>query len=129
MRRAVAELGYLGLTAMCALGNFLAMPRQHLDAATRKSRLEMGERLGAIRRALNGGSANRKFFGPFVSALNIPTRTWYGYEHGHAPPPEIILRLILEFRVSPRWLLNGEGEMFPAEHVHDRSSADYWSFD
>jgi hypothetical protein len=42
--------------------------------------------------------------------LDVPVRTWYNYELGVTLPAEVLLRLIELTRVSPDWLLRGEGE-------------------
>jgi len=45
--------------------------------------------------------------------LNISSKSWWRYEYGEAEPGILFLvRLVKIFKVSPQWLLTGEGEMF-----------------
>jgi transcriptional regulator with XRE-family HTH domain len=86
-------------------------------AAATAKRAEIGGRLRQLRAALYGT-------GPFIPGRCVPgltefcarfkvtQRTWLNYELGTTMPPELILVLIIETGVSPRWLLTGDGEMF-----------------
>ncbi len=50
--------------------------------------------------------------------LNISSKSWWRYEYGEAEPGILFLvRLVKIFKVSPLWLLTGEGEMFLEEKV------------
>ena len=51
----------------------------------------------------------------FADALGIPLRTWMNYESGVTVPGEVILKLLVTTRISPHWLLSGEGAKF--EHM------------
>ncbi len=45
--------------------------------------------------------------------LNISSKSWWRYEYGEVEPGILFLvRLVKIFKVSPVWLLTGEGEMF-----------------
>jgi hypothetical protein len=44
--------------------------------------------------------------------LGLPTRTWLNYEAGIVIPAAAILRFIEVARVSPHWLLTGEGDRY-----------------
>jgi hypothetical protein len=47
-----------------------------------------------------------------AEALHLPADAWRGYEAGANIPARVPLRLIDVSRVSPLWLLTGEGEPF-----------------
>jgi hypothetical protein len=48
----------------------------------------------------------------FARDVGVPTTSWWNYERGIAPPPEVLLRTIILFNLSPAWLLDGMGAMF-----------------
>jgi len=51
--------------------------------------------------------------GPLLaSALEVPFRTWAGYEAGESIPAETMLRFLEVTRANPKWLLTGEGRKF-----------------
>ena len=45
----------------------------------------------------------------FADDIGVPLRTWINYESGIVPPGDVMLRLIVNTRVNPRWLLTGQG--------------------
>ena len=48
-----------------------------------------------------------------AAMLGIATSTYQYYERGERDTPaHIFCKLVTMFKVSPRWLLTGEGEMF-----------------
>ena len=47
-----------------------------------------------------------------ADSLGIPLKTWLHYESGVVMPGRIVLKLIVETSVNPRWLLSGEGPKF-----------------
>lgn len=47
-----------------------------------------------------------------ADALGIPLKTWLNYESGVVMPGKIVLKLIVEARVNPQWLLNGRGSLY-----------------
>lgn len=47
-----------------------------------------------------------------ADGIGLPLRTWANYERGVTIPAEIILMLIDETGVSPRWLLTGRGPKY-----------------
>lgn len=51
--------------------------------------------------------------GPLLAlALDVPFRTWAGYEEGESMPAETLLRFLEVTRANPQWLLTGEGGKF-----------------
>jgi hypothetical protein len=47
-----------------------------------------------------------------ADALGLPMRTWMNYERGVMIPAEVILALIETTRVSPCWLITGQGSKY-----------------
>ncbi|MDR1377636.1 MAG: helix-turn-helix domain-containing protein [Synergistaceae bacterium] len=49
----------------------------------------------------------------FAKILGLPNRTYWRYEKEEGDPQStFLLKLIVQYDVSPSWLLTGEGEMF-----------------
>lgn len=85
-----------------------AKPFERPDWQAIKSAL--ARRVCEVRQELYGDHG-----GPLLAeALQIPFRTWHGYEHGSTIPALSILRFIEVTGVSPHWLFTGEGEKFRA---------------
>ena len=91
------------------------MGRPLRASGVRKRRKEIGKRLRRIREEISpGGTWGRR---QEVEAwLGAPLFSWYGYERGKAIPGDIVLRLIVELGISPRWLFTGQGTIWPCEH-------------
>ena len=71
------------------------------------SREKFFERLQVLRKALNLSGEE------IAKKLEIAPRVWWRYEYGETEPGvAFIVKLIKIFKVSPVWLLTGEGEMF-----------------
>ena len=47
-----------------------------------------------------------------ADGLGIPLKTWLNYESGVVMPGRLVLKLIVETHVSPRWLLEGQGDRY-----------------
>jgi hypothetical protein len=77
-------------------------------------RAGIGHRLAAFRRRicgqvpLSGDRAQQRLLAPLLTQCE----TWRGWERGTKIPGDVVLRLIVEFNVSPEWLLLGAGPMF-----------------
>jgi hypothetical protein len=81
-----------------------SMRRSHLN---RWNQVGIAARLCEIREDLYGEHG-----GQFLAdALEIPLQTWLNYESGVVAPADVVLQLIVMARVSPHWLLTGQGEM------------------
>lgn len=66
---------------------------------------DLAERVREVRTELYGENG-----GPLLAeALELPYRTWLGYEAGEMIPSEAILRFIELTGTNPHWLLTGEG--------------------
>jgi hypothetical protein len=92
------------------------MARQKTPSESVRARLDLAERLVALRSELYGNHGAPEL----ARRLGIPPRTWYNYEKGVTVPAEIILKVINVTLVEPRWLLNGNGPKFRharTEHV------------
>ena len=74
----------------------------------RKHQLDLAERLREIREDMYGEHGGQFF----ADGLEIPLSTWLNYEAGVTTPAEVILKLIAMARVSPNWLLTGQGEKY-----------------
>ena len=73
-------------------------------------RSELGSRLRKVRKKC--GLSQKKM----AVMLGIATSTYQYYERGERDTPAYIFcKLVTIFKVSPRWLLTGEGEMFTEE--------------
>jgi hypothetical protein len=71
-------------------------------------RLDIGKRLREIREDFYG-----KHGAQFqADALEIPLRTWMNYESGVVMPAALVLKLLVQMHIRPRWLLTGEGEKY-----------------
>jgi hypothetical protein len=90
------------------------MPKAKMDNHQIQARLELGARLHSFRQQICGWSAHgsQVAYEPLVELLRIDRHSWARWEGGKTMPPEIVLALICEFNVSPRWLRNGDGPMF-----------------
>ena len=95
--------------------------RRHVPAVF-KRRKEIGKRLRVIRKQFVPGGTWRAR--EIAAWLGVASETWYGYERGKPIPGDIVLRLILELGISPRWLLSGHGTIRPEETSAHRSSRD-----
>jgi hypothetical protein len=77
-------------------------------------RAGIGRRLVSFRRRicgeapLSGDHAQHRLLAPLLTQCE----TWRGWERGTKIPGDVVLRLIVEFNVSPEWLLLGAGPMF-----------------
>lgn len=74
----------------------------------RRDQLGLPQRLREIREDFYGEHGCQFL----ADALGIPLRTWLNYESGITMPGEVILGLIVMARVSPDWLLTGQGEKY-----------------
>jgi hypothetical protein len=74
----------------------------------RRWQSELAERLREIREYLDG-EHGAQFL---ADALELRVETWRNYESGVTVPAYVILKLIEIARVSPEWLLTGEGEPY-----------------
>jgi len=90
------------------------MKKPRLDKATLQWRLELGARLQGLRETICGWSMNGGYiaFEPLLSTLRVSRSSWAHCERGKAMPPEVMLSLIIDLNVSPRWLRSGTGTMF-----------------
>lgn len=84
------------------------MPRFRTPPHTVAHRNEIGDRLAKLRCALCGERGACEF----ARRMGIPHRSWYNAEWGVPCASDVILKIIVETRVSPLWLLRGEGPMF-----------------
>ena len=90
------------------------MPGQHVAPDVLERRKKIGKRLRRIRKRIAlSGTWERGL--EIVARLGVRPDTWYGYERGNAIPGDIVLRLIVELGISPRWLLTGHGRILPDE--------------
>lgn len=65
-------------------------------------------RLREVRQELYGEHG-----GPMLAAdLDIPYRSWAGYEAGASMPAPVMLRFLEHTGTSPHWLLTGEGPRY-----------------
>jgi hypothetical protein len=81
----------------------------------RCNQLGLAERIREIREELYGEHG-----GQFLAdRLEVPLQTWLNYESGVTMPAAVVLRLIVDVGVDPRWLLTGQGEKY------DHSSRQY----
>ena len=93
-------------------------------AVLKGRRKEIGKRLRRIRKEIApGGTWTRPL--DVKAWLGVRLETWYLYELGKAAiPGDIVLRLIVELGISPRWLLTGRGTIWPDGTSEQRSSRD-----
>ncbi len=71
-------------------------------------RAEIARRLREIRRELFGDKG-----GPELARrLNLPARTWYGYETGATLPAEVLLGFIEQTGANPMFVLAGKGSKY-----------------
>ena len=88
------------------------MPRRRTAPAVLKRRKAIGKRLRMIRDEIApAGTQGRRR--EVEAWLGVRLETWYGHERGKTIPAEILLRLIVELGISPRWLLTGQGKIRP----------------
>jgi hypothetical protein len=72
----------------------------------RRKRSELAFRLREIREELYG-----EYGAQFLAdGLEVPLETWLNYESGVTMPAHVVLKLIDVARVSPHWLLTGQGD-------------------
>jgi transcriptional regulator with XRE-family HTH domain len=84
------------------------MPGQHVAPAALERRKKIGKRLRLIRKKIAPGGTWRAL--EIAAWLGVGSETWREYERGKAAiPGDILLRLIVELGISPRWLLTGQG--------------------
>jgi hypothetical protein len=85
-------------------------PREEFGGSflSRKLHLDLADRVREIREVLHGEDGAQAM----ADRLGIPLKTWLHYESGVVMPGKIALMLIVSADVSPRWLLDGEGEKF-----------------
>jgi hypothetical protein len=77
----------------------------------RQTQQDLAERLREVRDDMYGEHG-----GQFLAdALGIPLETWLNYESGVVVPAYPVLQLIEVTRVSPHWLLTGQGEKYDRE--------------
>jgi hypothetical protein len=88
------------------------MPGQHVAPAVLRRRKKIGKRLRKIRKEMGPRGMWRREL-KIEAWLGVRPETWFGYERGSAIPGDIILRLIVELGISPRWLLTGQGTVRP----------------
>ena len=88
--------------------------KPRLDNHQLQARLELGARLHSLREQICGWSkhGSQVAFEPLVDLLHVSRHNWSNWEGGKAMPPEIVLALICELNVSPKWLRGGDGPMF-----------------
>jgi hypothetical protein len=82
--------------------------------ASRRKHLELALRLREMREELYGEYGSQFL----ADALGVRVETWLNYESGVSMPADVVLKLIDVARVSPHWLLTGEGD------PHDYRSVD-----
>ena len=76
------------------------------DNASRQKRVELALRLREIREDLYG-----EYGAQFLAdALKVRVETWLNYESGVTMPAHVVLKLIDIARLSPHWLLTGQGD-------------------
>ncbi len=99
------------------------MAGQRTAPAVLKRRKEIGKRLRLIRKKIAPGGTWRAL--EIAAWLGVRSETWYKYELGKAAiPGDILLRLIVELGISPRWLLTGQGTIRPDGTSEQSSSRD-----
>ncbi len=102
-----------------SLGWTLPMARRKTLPESLRAKLELAERLAALRLELFGERG-----GPEMARrLGIPVRTWYNYEGGVTVPAEVVLKIIELTAVEPGWLLHGKGSRFRPAVRPERSEA------
>jgi hypothetical protein len=75
---------------------------------------ELAIRLREIREDLYG-----EYGAQFLAdALEIQVETWLNYESGVEMPAHVVLKLIDVARVSPHWLLTGQGDLHDYRRCH-----------
>jgi hypothetical protein len=71
---------------------------------------DLAARLREVRKELYGEHG-----GPMLAQeLEIPYRSWAGYESGASMPAPVMLRFLERTGTSPHWLLTGEGSRYSA---------------
>jgi transcriptional regulator with XRE-family HTH domain len=74
--------------------------------------ISFGERLAAIRNAV--GYAKNQL--GFAKLYKVSKTTWSGYETNKtSPDASLLIKLCMDWKVNPRWLIKGSGEMFDNE--------------
>jgi hypothetical protein len=76
------------------------------DDSNHQKQPPMAERLRMIRENLYG-EHGAQFL---ADALNIRLETWLKYETGVTMPAHVVLKLVDMARISPHWLLTGQGD-------------------
>jgi hypothetical protein len=79
--------------------NSLTNPRRSLSGRLREVRIEL----------FGGDDTN---LASLAAALDLPAATWRNFENGVVMPAEIVLKFIELTRVTPHWLLTGEGKRY-----------------
>ena len=78
------------------------------DNANRRKQQELAVRFREIRKDLYGESGAQLL----ADALQLRVETWLNYESGVIMPAHVVLKLIDIARVSPHWLLTGQGDPY-----------------
>lgn len=78
------------------------------DNANRQRQQELALRFREIRNDLCGESGAQLL----ADALQLRVETWLNYESGVIMPAHVVLKLIDIARVSPHWLLTGQGDPY-----------------
>jgi Bacteriophage CI repressor helix-turn-helix domain len=81
---------------------------------------ELAERVREVREDFFGESGTRFL----ADALGLPPETWANYERGVVIPADVILMLIETTKVSPHWLLTGQGPQYESLEARHRTGDD-----
>jgi hypothetical protein len=73
-------------------------------------RRSLADRLREVRIELFGDAEAGIFL--LVGALGLPTATWRNFENGVGLHADVLLKFIELTKVSPHWLLTGEGKRY-----------------
>lgn len=75
---------------------------------SRQTKVDLARRLRLVREELYG-----EYGGPLMAVfLGISHLSWAEYESGEVIPGPVLLKVIEQTRVSPRWLLTGDGPRY-----------------
>jgi hypothetical protein len=87
------------------------------DDHNRRNQPELALRLRQIRKDLYG-----EYGAQFLAdALEIQLETWLNYESGVTMSAHVVLKLIDVARVSPHWLLTGQGDPHDYRRCHPKT--------
>jgi hypothetical protein len=86
--------------------------RQQRTPETTQLRAEIGARLRKLRFTVAGLRGSRLNLSSLCQRVGVSVSSWPNWEKGATMPPEILLRVIVEFHIRPEWLLTGIGTMF-----------------